>query len=226
VSGSADAGSGPGAERPRPLGGDEIGQAATTVARAFAWHEPWGAWSLPDERTREGTLLKLVEADIRDRFLPYGECSTIAGLSVTLWIPPPSLLGDGPLAQRRDEAAYEAYGKRAEVLRAGDRIVEGLKPDGEHWYLDTIATDPEWMGRGLGARLLDYDLASRDARGQSCALDTHTVENVDFYARRGFQVVAEGRLPGDGPALFFMLREPRGSLAGRRPRPTKRAQPE
>lgn len=209
----------PGAEQPRPLGSGEIERAATTVARAFAWHEPWGAWSLPDERTREQTLLKLVEADIRERFIPYGECSTIAGLSVTLWIPPPSLLGDGPLANRRDDAAYEVYGERAETLRAADRVVADLKPRGEHWYLDTIATDPGWMGRGLGARLLDYDLAVHDARGQSCALDTHTIENVDFYARRGFQVVAEGKLPGDGPDLFFMLRAARGG-AGPTTKPT------
>ncbi len=200
----------PEAEQPHPLGSSEIARAATTVARAFAWHEPWGAWSLPDERSREETLLRLIEADIRERFLPYGECSTIAGLSVTLWIPPPSLLGNGPLARRRDEAAYEAYGERAEMMRETDRAVAGLKPEGEHWYLDTIATDPEWMGRGLGARLLDHDLAVHDARGRSCALDTHTVENVGFYERRGFELVAEGKLPGDGPDLFFMLRAARG----------------
>ena len=50
---------------PRPLNRASAGRAAITIARAFAWHEPWGAWALPDPRTRERTLARLVEADIR-----------------------------------------------------------------------------------------------------------------------------------------------------------------
>jgi ribosomal protein S18 acetylase RimI-like enzyme len=193
----------------RPLRAADLERAARTVARAFAWREPWGAWSLPDERTRESRLRQLVGADIRDRFLPAGMCSTIAGLCVTLWIPPASASGGAPFADRRDDDAYAAFGDRGELLREGDALIERLKPAGEHWFLDTFATDPEWMRRGLGGRLLDHDLAIQDSHGRSCLLDTHTTANVGFYRSRGFELVAEGRLPGDGPDLYVMVRPPR-----------------
>jgi ribosomal protein S18 acetylase RimI-like enzyme len=194
---------------PRPLDRASAGRAAITIARAFAWHEPWGAWALPDPRARERTLGRLVEADIRDRFLPFGEGSTIAGLAVTLWIPPPSHPGAREFGARRGEAEYAAFGPRADAMRAGDELVAGLRPEGDHWYLDTIATDPGWMRRGLAGRLLDHDLEERDSRGESSALDTHTVENVRFYESRGFELIADATLPAGGPDLFVMLRPPR-----------------
>ena len=40
-------------QSPRPLAAADAEAAARTAARAFAWHEPWGAWALPDEATRE-----------------------------------------------------------------------------------------------------------------------------------------------------------------------------
>ncbi len=194
---------------PRPLVPGDLGRAAPAIARAFAWHEPWGAWALPEESSRERTLLGLIESDIRERFIPHGECWTIDGACVTLWIPPASAPGGARLGARRSEAEYPLYGERAEAMRAGDALVSAMKPEPEHWYLDTIATEPESMGRGLGGTLLDHDLAIRDARGEACALDTHTRENVGFYSRRGFEVVDRARLPEDGPELFVMFRPAR-----------------
>ncbi len=192
-------------EAPRPLTlADVDAGVAASIARAFAWHEPWGAWAFPDESIREETMTRLVEEDLRDRFLEHGECWTIAGVCVTLWMPP----GLEVFADRRSEGDYVTYGEQADAMRAGDELVSSLKPPGEHWYLDTIATAPERIRQGLGARLLDHDLAIRDAAGDTCALDTHMPDNVAFYMRRGFEVVGEGKLPGGGPDLYMMLREP------------------
>lgn len=195
---------------PRPLEPGDLELAVPAIARAFAWHEPWGEWALPDPADRERILSRLVGDDVRERFLPHGECWTIGGVCVTLWIPPPSTGAADVFARRRGEAEYALYGDRAEDMRAGDDLITALKPAGEHWYLDTIATAPQWHRRGLGARLLDHDLAIRDAAGDACALDTHTAENVAFYERRGFEVIGEGRLPGGGPELFVMHRPPGG----------------
>jgi ribosomal protein S18 acetylase RimI-like enzyme len=202
---------------PRPLTTDDVGVVASAIARAFAWHEPWGGWALPDPADREARLRDLVADDLRSRFLPRGECWTIGGFCATLWIPPPSEPGAAVFEARRGEAEYAAYGDRARALRAGDALVASLHPGGEHWYLDAIATDPRYRRRGLGARLLDHDLAIRDERGQACALDTHTPANVAFYERRGFEVVAEATLPEGGPDLYVMVREP--GAGRRRPPP-------
>jgi len=197
------------ASEPRPLAAADVERAALTVARAFAWHEPWGAWALPDERTREDRLRGMVANDIRERFLPLGRASTIDGLSVSLWCPPASSPNAAAFGPRRDDDAYELFGDRLEALRAGDELLRTLVPDGDHWYLDTLATEPARMGEGLGGTLLDHDLAQLDAAGETAALDTHTPENVAFYERRGFRVVASSEVPHGGPPLFVMLRTPR-----------------
>ena len=196
---------------PRPLGVSEAAIAAAAIARAFAWHEPWGAWVLPDPAGREATLRRLVERDLRERFLPHGRCTTIGSISVALWVPPAGEPGAEVFASRRGEAEYAEYGGEADRVRRGDELLRSLlaaNTDGEHWYLDTIATDPSHRGRGLGGRLLDHELAAHDARGRRCALDTHTRENVAFYERRGFEVVATGGLPDGGPELFVLVRDP------------------
>lgn len=195
---------------PRPLAESDLARAVPAIARAFAWYEPWGAWVLPDETRREAILTALIEADIRERFLVAGECWTIGAVAVTLWIPPPGEPGAELLSRRRSDDDYVVYGPRGASLREADARLAALLPTEPHWYLDTIATDPAWRRRGLGARLLDHDLSVRDARGDACALDTHTPENVAFYSRRGFEVIASERMPDGGPELFVMFRPARG----------------
>lgn len=194
---------------PRALRESDLPTAVPSIAKAFSWHEPWGAWALPDESKREQILSSLIEADIRERFLAAGEGWTIGGVCVTLWIPPQSEPGSELFARRRSEEDYAVYGARGEALREADRRLAEMLPAEEHWYLDTIATDPDWRRRGIGGRLLDHDLEIRDSRGHACALDTHTPENVAFYRRRGFELIAEGRMPDDGPDLYVMFRPAR-----------------
>ena len=188
-------------EEPRRLEVGDVDRVARVLARAFAWHEPWGDWAMPDPSDREQRIFDRFRWDLLERFIPEGECWTIGGVSATMWIPP----GVEVLATRRSEADYASYGEVADAMREGDELIAALKPDVEHWYLDTIATDPDLHGQGLGGRLLDHDLAIRDANGQASALDTHTDDNVAFYGRRGFEVVGEGQLRG-GPPVFMMFR--------------------
>jgi ribosomal protein S18 acetylase RimI-like enzyme len=178
------------------------------VARAF--HDsPWGKWAMPDESSREATYRRLLEAEIAGLFIPWGEAWILGGASVALWIPPASRPGAARFERRRGDAEYAAFGDREPLLRGFDDLVGSLRPEVEHWYLDTLATDPERMGQGLAGRLLDHGLARRDAEGVAVALDTEAEENVAFYRRRGFEVTARSRLPGDGPPIWMMLRTPR-----------------
>lgn len=189
---------------PRPLELADVDRAARAFARAFSWHEPWGEWAMPDPSDREERIYERFASDMRERFIPLGECWTIGGACATIWIPP----GVPELAQRRSEGDYAAFGDVADEMRAGDALIASLKPAEEHWYLDTIGTDPELHGRGLGGRLLAHDLEIRDAAGDVCALDTHTPENIAFYGRRGFEVTGEGPL-GAGLSVYMMVRPAR-----------------
>jgi ribosomal protein S18 acetylase RimI-like enzyme len=192
---------------PRPLELSDLPAATRSIARAFAWHEPWGEWAMPDPSDREERLHALIEADVRERFLPHGECWTIGGACTTLWIPPAGRPGTEVFANRRGEAEYAAYGEVGDSMRAGDALITSLKPAGEHWYLDTIATEPGLFRRGLAGRLLDHDLAIRDAAGDVCALDTHTPDQISFYERRGFEVVGRGDLSPE-LSVVMMVRRP------------------
>ena len=195
---------------PRPLTADDAGEAAALIARAFAWHEPWGEFTFPDPSDREERMRELIEADIRERFLPYGDNWTIDLETVTLWIPPSDEPDAAVFARRRSEEDYAAYGERETVIRAIDEFIRSGRPSEPHWFLDTIATEPALFGRGLAGRLLAHDLELRDQAGEICALDTHTPRQVAFYERHGFEVVAQGEPAPDFP-IVVMARWPKTS---------------
>lgn len=198
------------ASEPRAIVPSEVERAAALIARAFAWHEPWGEWTMPDPNGREERLRALVEADVRERFLPRGEARTIDLKSVTLWIPPHGGADTETFARRRTEEDYAAYGDRQDAVRAADDLIRSLRPTEPHWFLDTIATEPDLFGRGLASRLLADDLRRRDEAGDLSALDTHTPRQVAFYERHGFRVAGRGE-PAPGFPIVVMIREPGAS---------------
>jgi len=197
---------------PRPISEADASSAAALTARAFAWHEPWGEFIYPDPDGREELMRERIEADIRERFLPYGDNWTIdrgqEPATLTLWIPPSDDPDAKVFARRRSEEDYASYGEREPVIRAVDEFIRGGRPTEPHWFLDTIATEPELFGQGLAGRLLAHDLKIRDEAGELCALDTHTPRQVAFYERFGFEVVARGE-PSPGFPIVVMAREPR-----------------
>ena len=131
---------------------------------------------------------------------------------MTLWIPPHEHDPDGVFSRRRTEEDYAAYGDRQSAVRAADELIRSLRPAEPHWFLDTIATEPELFGRGLAGRLLAADLRRRDEAADLCALDTHTPRQIAFYERHGFEVVGRGE-PAPGFPIVVMVREPGASAA-------------
>ncbi len=63
------------------------------------------------------------------------------------------------------------------------------------WYLNNMAVAPALRGSGLGSELLARELRDRiDPSGHVAALATQRPENVRFYRRLGFEVVADRTL--------------------------------
>ena len=77
-----------------------------------------------------------------------------------------------------------------------------------HWYLATLGTDPSEQGQGLGSAVLEPVLARCDEDGVGAYLESSKERNIDFYARHGFRVTGELRLPR-GPSVWPMWRDPR-----------------
>ena len=95
------------------------------------------------------------------------------------------------------------------------REIERRHPAEPHLYLSVLGTDPERQGGGIGSALLAPVLERCDAGGVAAYLESSKESNVGFYARHGFEVTERMELP-DGPPLWLMWRDPRGSRpAGR-----------
>lgn len=79
-----------------------------------------------------------------------------------------------------------------------------LDPSEPHLHLGPIGVDPEAQGRGIGARLMNVFCAELERNALPGYLETDRPENVAFYARSGFEVIAEREVLG--VPNFFMMR--------------------
>jgi GNAT superfamily N-acetyltransferase len=188
---------------------DRVAEAAEVLARAMV-DEPFSRWLLPDRDEFLAVHYDLFAELIRLAFAE-GRVDTwgdpITGVAV--WLRRPSLVpGQKPGSALGGTGAFPAHAAErverfAAVLR---QLRERARPD-EHACLDTIAVLPESRRRGVATSLLDMGHAWADGEGLPCALETDTARNVAFYARRGYEVVAELPLPGSGLTVTSMRRD-------------------
>jgi predicted N-acetyltransferase YhbS len=74
---------------------------------------------------------------------------------------------------------------------------------------------PAVQGQGIGSRLIAPGLARADTQRLPCYLTTGRADNLRFYHRFGFQVVAEGLpLVPEGPTSWGMRRPPADDSQG------------
>jgi GNAT superfamily N-acetyltransferase len=106
------------------------------------------------------------------------------------------------------ELARIVLGPRLPVLFSGLQRVDGAHPRRpDHFYLAVLGIDPPRQGQGLGSALMAPVLELCDREGLPAYLESSKRRNVDFYARHGFRVRRELRLP-KGPPMWPMWREP------------------
>jgi len=179
---------------------EDVRDLVEMMAEAFA-DDPLYVWLQPEPRRRE-EMLREVFAFVLALGLDHGEVHTTdARDAVAVWTAP----GVGLV----DEGATEVY---LGLLRAhiGDErlgdVMEGMaamdrhRPDEPTWTLHSVAT--AHPGSGVGSALLRVVLD----RGGPAYLDSSNPRNLTFYARLGFEVVAEEPLRGDGPVMRALVR--------------------
>jgi GNAT superfamily N-acetyltransferase len=89
---------------------------------------------------------------------------------------------------------------------------------GPHYYLESIAVDPEAHGQRLASRLIRPFLERADTRSLPCYTETMAKGNVPIYEHFGFEVVDRYAPPEKGPRVWSMLRRPRPRSLGLRTR--------
>ena len=87
---------------------------------------------------------------------------------------------------------------------AGDWARHDLQES--RWHLGPVAVDPPFQRRGIGGAMLAAFCTSIDAYGAVAYLETDKPENVPFYQRFGFAVIAEAEVLG--VPNWFMSRTP------------------
>jgi ribosomal protein S18 acetylase RimI-like enzyme len=189
--------------------------AGEMLARAFH-DDPPTVWLFPDEAKRRRVLRW--NARLMCRYgHRYGELhSTSADTEgVAIWLPPERPFASlarlirvgglvGPLVTGLGEfRRFLAWSGAMEKLHKRD-----VPP--RHWYLMVLGVDPERQGRGLGGKVIQPVLARADSQRLPCYLETAKEINLSFYRKHGFEVVAQFDLPGGGPPIWTMKREPIG----------------
>lgn len=106
-----------------------------------------------------------------------------------------NIIAIGPVASARAGKWLAAWGER--------------DPDQPHSHLGPLAVDAHLQGRGIGSKMMAEYCLRLDARGEAAYLETDKRENVHFYERYGFAVIAQADVIG--VPNWFMFRQPRRS---------------
>jgi ribosomal protein S18 acetylase RimI-like enzyme len=80
-------------------------------------------------------------------------------------------------------------------------------PAEPHWHLGPVAVDPRLRGQGIGGAMLAHFCRRMDDCAALSYLETDKSENVGFYEKFGFTVVAEAKVLG--VPNWFISRPPR-----------------
>ncbi len=199
----------------------DLTQLCVTAMRAFAT-DPVMRWLHPDDDEffqHGGEVLR----DSMAGWLEYNQVwCTDDCASLAVWLQP----GRPGAPDDVDSAGLPASPDLLDRFSIIGPLLAEHSPSEEHWYLQLLATHPDWQRQGLGAALMEAKFAEADQQGLSCHLETETLVNVAYYRRHGFEVHAEFDVPsgrhrhrfssfgGDpatevGPHMWGMLRSPR-----------------
>jgi GNAT superfamily N-acetyltransferase len=192
----------------RKASGDDTRRLARVLARAFA-DDPVSAWFLPDDSDRLERLERMYQLIFLPDALGHDECYTTGDRAgAALWTPP----GQGKLSLMENlrlmPTIARIWGRGTPRALRGLSHMESNYPEKPHYHLVFLGVEPEEQGQGIGSRLMRPTLRRFDREGMPAYLEASTPRNRALYLRHGFEVLDEMRLPGDGPPLWRMWREP------------------
>ncbi|MDX6659024.1 MAG: hypothetical protein QOH62_3817 [Solirubrobacteraceae bacterium] len=191
----------------RPARGEEVPQLAAMLARAFH-DDPLTAWFLRSDAKRPKYARRFFAWQLH-RLLGQEQVVAAAdGSGAALWALPGRWRESTWQALRLFVSLVPALGRHIPVAARGIESVEKRHPEDPHLYLAVLGTDPSAQGRGIGSALLRPGLELCDRDGLPAYLESSKERNVAFYARFGFRVTEEVRMPGDGPSVWPMWRDP------------------
>ena len=196
-------------EQIRETAAADCKQLARSLADAFM-DDPVACWAAPRESLRRGCLRRFFGAYLAIR-VPMGLVWNDSDLvGAALWAPPGKGVTAPFEALRLAGAGYAdpRLWLRGPLVGYGLVSIENRHPKTpDHLYLATLGVTQSEQGRGLGSLLLGPALELCDRDGLPAYLEASKEHNISFYARHGFRVTREIKLPR-GPTMYAMWREP------------------
>ena len=180
----------------------DIPALSATLARAFH-DDPVATYALPSDRRRPRQLGRFYTERLRTLVPEELVFCDDERRVAALWAPPDKW--HTPLGEL---LRVRTFSWRSPLFLVGGMQVERRHPTEPHYYLAILGADPSAQGTGLGSRVLAPMLDRCDTEGVPAYLESSKERNLDFYARHGFRVTDDMRLPL-GPPMWFMWRAPR-----------------
>jgi GNAT superfamily N-acetyltransferase len=178
---------------------------------ALAFHgDPTWSWAFPDPQRRLHQHRSLW-ALLLHSAIPYGSVwMTDDGGAAALWIPPGEHELNEPDEARLEPLVRDLLGPHADdVLGLFERFEANHPRQEPHYYLSLLGTHPDHRGEGKGMGLLAENLARIDELRLPAYLESSNRANDRRYERLGFVEIGEFSVPGDGPIVGCMWRDPR-----------------
>jgi ribosomal protein S18 acetylase RimI-like enzyme len=189
---------------------DDASPLAAVLARSFETCPAWLWYLPPNSRDRVERMERFFEYLLKELYLrPGHDCVTTADRTgAALWDPP----NQWRLGARENLRMLALMTRvfRAKAPRAvrGFNALDAGHPSEPHWCLSVLGVAPEARRAGIAEALLAPGLARCDRERTPAYLETGRPRSRDFFTRHGFKVTEELRLPGDGPRVWRMWREP------------------
>jgi ribosomal protein S18 acetylase RimI-like enzyme len=188
---------------------DDLPRLSDVLARSFETCPAWGWYLPPESKNRVDRIQAFFAGLLREIYLKDGrECLVADDLSGAALVDPP----DGWKMSAGENlrlllAMLPAFRSHLTRPIRGFSLLDGGHPEEPHYYLSVLGVDPK-AERGVADTLLTRVLDRCDSEGMSAYLETGRPKSRNFFQRFGFEVTEELRLPGDGPTVWRMWREP------------------
>lgn len=198
---------------PVPLSASEIDAAAEVLIQSFA-SDPGLLFVLPDPAERQHLSPMLARTMLRFAMrcgAPLVTAGPVKG--VALWFHPDAAEPSGEdlletgIAGVPEQIGPEPWLRFKRLLDQLDALHPRYAPE-PHWYLAMLGVHPDAQRQGIGDALMQPAFRAADRDGVACYLEAPTLENAQYYERRGFQLMAETDIPDSNVHIWMMRRDP------------------